>query len=335
MVFVFFDKRSIFALIGVPLLLAGCSMDRVSRQQELLHLRVHEFYQRAFSDFESEIEESANLLEGAVQSKTKPINVRKKGLLSSVYVPNFSPRGVVLNQFLEKTNPLETRWDQFLSSHPYVSWLYIFDAASGAMRIAPATPTEITFGKSMDFSKFEFYESAVREYPKVAWQNKTKEDISGTGLILMASRAVKNSPNKVAQVISGDLKVSLISKSVQPLFNEFVSKSRTNGFHFFAYLKPEANIRSPISEYASDQAEWLSIRAFSNRDEEFLRVSPLAQSRLVSIEEKAIRLSEKNASAGHQKTTLVSGRIQLGNAPYHCSVSQLSKPKVLLWICAK
>ncbi len=323
-------------LCVAPLL--GCNPERLSHHHEELHSKVHQFYQDAFDGFESEIEGSAKLIERCLDSKSRcSANGSAPDQLSSLYVPDFSPKGSVLQRFKQISTPLEASWDAFLRAHPYISWFYVLDVLSGALRISPATPTDMTFGKSMDFKTFEFYESATREYPKVAWQKKTKEDMSGTGLILMASKAVKNLRGQVSHVISGDVKVSFMSKSVQPLFDEFVSRSRSKGFHFFAYLKPEHGLRSQISEYASDQAEWLSIKSFSNNGDEFLHVTPVVQAKLLSIEDRATALANQavQETLPGYAASFVTGRVHLGQAPYHCSVSQLKKPQVILWICSR
>jgi hypothetical protein len=329
----------IVVLAILLLILQGCNSDRISSDQEELHSKVHQSYQQAFDDFEAEIENSAKLIEGCVdQSKKCSASASVPAVsdqVSSLYVPDFSPKGSALRHFKELSMPLEVNWDDFLKNHPYVSWLYVFDVTSGALRIAPATPTELTFGASMDFKNLEFFEAASREYPKVAWQKKTKQDLSGTGLILMASRSVRNHKGEVSQVVSGDVKVSYMAKAVQPLFDQFITKTRSKGFHFFAYLKPTHHFRSPISEYASDQAEWLSIKAFSNYDDEFLHVNPVTQAKLLSIEERATRLDPAPLNSTTKTPSFITGRVHLGDAPYHCSVSQLRKPQVLLWICAR
>jgi len=329
-----FDQ--IFPIVIFSISALGCNPERVSKHQQELHTQVHQFYESAFNEFQNEIGNSAQEIERCVNSKKECFSPSSNAdELSSVYVPEFSKKSAAVSAFKSVSRTLETHWEDFLKRHPYVSWLYILDATTGSLRISPATPTELTFGKSIDFRTFEFFASAQQDYPRVSWQKKTKEDISGTGLILMASKAVKKSHNEISHVISGDLKVSSIAKSVQPLFDEFVSKTRAKGFHFFAYLKPDNHFRSPISEYASDQAEWLSLRSFSNNDSEFLHVTPMAQAKLLSIEEKARALSARILKQTVPGPMYVTGRVQLGQHPYHCSVSQLPNPQVILWICVR
>jgi hypothetical protein len=124
-----------------------------------------------------------------------------------------------------------------------------------------------------------------------------------------------------------------MSKSVQPLFDEFIAKTRSKGFHFFAYLKPTHHPRSTISEYASDQGEWLLLKAFSSSDSELLHVNPMTQAKLLLIEDGATRLAQLQEKSLTQN--YVTGRVHLGNALYRCSASQLRNPQVLLWICSR
>ena len=308
------------------LLLTGtaCTPRGLSLDHRKTHEIVHNTYQAALTETENEISESAKVLEKCLQ-RDKNCSESVFFSLSSIYVPNFSKRGEPLKKFLKISSPLEGRWDSFLKSHPFISWIYVFDVASAALRIAPATPTEMTFGKAMDFRKFEFYQSAESNFPGVAWQNKTKEDMSGTGLILIVSKAVKQRNGKIL-VASADIKVSSLAKGLQSQLDAYGAKTRAKGLLFFAYLKPKNHPRNLISEYATDEAEWLSVKAFNATDDNFLKVPPETKLSIQNAERKA---EEMDNSAIIETTAAI------GDSSYRCSVSAIRHPKVIVWVCAK
>jgi hypothetical protein len=319
------------------LCMGGCSSDRVPQDQKTLHVEVHRFYENAILEIENEIRTSARLLEQGLRENTltSPVKRPVNDLLSSLYIPLFSKQDHSRDQFFKYSQPLEIRWDQFLKKHPFMSWVYTFHVQSGALRIAPATPTELTFGKSMDFKQFEFYQSAVEHYPEVTWLNTTKEDMVGTGQVLIVSQGIRSSEGRTTHVVGADVKVSALARSLHPLFNEFVTRNRSQGFHFFSYLKPEHHFRSPISEYATDEAEWLSIKALTQSGHEFLDVSPEVQAKLLEVEKRATALADQSPSAQLSHVPLVTSSLSLAESVYRCSVSQIKKPRILLWICSK
>ena len=167
--------------------LIGCAPSDFVGEQEQISMELSQSIESSLQVTKNTVADfSKNLMQHVSDLKNcKKIKENKQ--YSSMYYP----KSAIINQrttcFVQATQLSEKDWYQFFQASDYVSWIYSFDAASKVKRITPAAKVKFLFGPDLMFDSFSFYKDAVAQYPMVTW-TAVKEDINGTGRIIIATR---------------------------------------------------------------------------------------------------------------------------------------------------
>ena len=109
---------------------------------------------------------------------------------STVYFPKRAKAAGIAN-IKNSVAFLDPLFNEFTGKHSFISWVYFYDNHTKMLLIHPATNAQVLFGEDLIFDEFDFYKTAVKQYPIGAFTD-FKDDINGTGKIVIYTQAVKS-----------------------------------------------------------------------------------------------------------------------------------------------
>jgi hypothetical protein len=211
-------------------------------------------------------------------------------------------------------------WNDVLNQMPYVSWMYAYDPTSATLRISPSSDTQTLFGSNLRFDKFDFYVNAQTHPNEIRWATKAKEDINGTGLILVGSRTVQVKNELQPPVVAADLNVNRILKSKAKDFLEYHDTDNLKELFVFLYTK-QAEARFTAGQWAMDIHSFTTLKP---NEADILSVKENERPPLIALESKATTSTEPVIAPVHLRGT-----------DYLCSTSWIKRPNIYIWICTR
>jgi len=296
------------------------SDDRYATQLDL-HSEMHKYYGNILKSTEEILSESSKALEESFlkNQPCDPARQNRSEADSSFYVPLSSRESSDLDCFRSKSKSLEGIWNRALDAMPFISWIYSYDDYSGTLRIAPSTDTQTLFGKDLRFDKFSFNTAALAKNPEIAWGEGAKEDIIGTGLILIASKALTPLHHKSPLVVSVDLNVNRILKSKAKDFLQMRRDLDLQDLIVFLYTKTPST-RFAAGHWVIDENQWSTLKPTKG---EILSVSENEYPSLKKLEDSAV------------VGKVSSAKMNFRGSSHFCTMSRFETPSLFLWICSK
>lgn len=236
------------------LLVLSCSgKDNIIKKQINLHAEFSDYFRHSLIEASKTIDKNAEDIKQNYSLSYCPEKymVSEK---SSIYIPKSAVVDAHLCNFLRATSIVEDGWLRSYKNNKFISWLYVYDANSKIVKIHPATNPISMFGEDLIFDTFHFYSGAVSSYPKGSWA-KPKEDINGTGTILIYSKAVQlqNKPSKA--VVAVDIRIKhFLDKYINAIVN-FSEAQNINYLFVISYIKKDKDIIL-VNDFATNPIKW-------------------------------------------------------------------------------
>lgn len=242
------------ALIGV-----GCSKSRTGvSEQEHLHADFLAHFEQVLKATESQGQQYIETLQHYQPQQGHCSADSLHSVASSIYLPKSAQRGNQVNCLMKFTQVLDRPWAAFHRDSGYVSWVYLYDNNTKSLRIYPATDPQVLFGDDLTFESFSFFKGAMAAYPKGAWSN-IREDINGTGKILIYSQAIRFPGEKDAAVIGIDIQTNQILKQFQEKILAYADRVRSPHMFLMSYYHRDDS-RLVAHEFSTNPRQWMVIK---------------------------------------------------------------------------
>ncbi|MBI2343385.1 MAG: hypothetical protein HYV02_03470 [Deltaproteobacteria bacterium] len=236
---------------------------------------------------------------------------------SSFYVPKSAVRGTALNCLAEVTAQFDEEWKALYERTHYISWMYVYDNATKATRLYPQTNTYALFGPDMAFESFYFYHGAVAQLPHGVWSG-IRDDINGTGKIVIYSKALKCAHCRDYLVVAMDLRLDGISDRHRSQFVQFEKMIGGKKAVLFAYYRSESARELLYQQQSLDMPKRVAQDA-----------SWEAMGDLVDM----TQLAALESSLGTDCRDVVQGRLTMTRAQYVCTMGCLTQWPAYMALC--
>lgn len=316
-------------------LFAGCRNGSLEKDQRSVHISIQAYVDGAFQSTHDRIHKWTQMLRRNLADKINRNQCKKirrqnmqsviaqdtrKDALSSVYIPRSAHLSTRSDCFLEASQDLENEWNSFYQKEGYVSWIYAYDGVAKVKRILPIANTQTLFGDDLSFDKFSFYVDAAANYPKPTW-TRVKEDINGTGRIVIGTEAFKvDEKDKDFVVVCADIRMESLSKRHLRDLHTFAQEYRLHHLFMYSYTI-EGNRRRLVSDFTTNLALWSQIKPI---DQHFLNIQSAQDAAIVAMEQD---LQKKGAR-------VVSKKVGLNQSEYFCSLSKSENLNIFTLICS-
>lgn len=313
---VFIPLTLLFSLLFT----SACTSKRLQKEQVELHKQVLEGMDKVLTRVEYEINTTAKLVLAAYNPKEKCSSKWPKEQNSSFYLPASVRRGNHLNCIQKVSAQIEKPFKKFYESTDYLSWLYLYDSDSRALRLLPATSAQTLFGKDLVFDSFMFYELATKSYPKGVWV-PIKFDVNGTGRIMIYSQAIKLPGTKNYTTLAADTQPEGLFRENRQHLISFATKN--NVTHLFAYgYQIEDDRTIPAYDFSTNPSKWNILRTFSGVT---VNTRPEEAPQLETLQKEAVE-----ANGG-----VIGKVIQLDGVNHFCTQAMVPRVRLSTVICSE
>jgi hypothetical protein len=316
-------KAREFLEILMILFIVSCSTNNppVPALQLELHREIGTFFKNSSEEISKKIFEDVQILKKQFEENTSSDGSFPTNNDSSFYMPSSATDKEKLIRFQQASKVLDPRWKILYDSTGYLSWLYAYDHESKGLRIYPATNTQAIFGPNLTFENFDFYKTAVSAYPNGRWTN-VKEDINGTGRIIMYSQAVRlNSESTEYVVIAYDLQTDRLLKRFHEQILSLANIIGSNHIFFISY-KPNGIQREIACEYSSNPNDWKAIKSQKGR---LLNISDNEMDSIISM--------ESNTTGSNTETW--KANVLINKMKFNCSLGYVTSIPVFTLFCSQ
>lgn len=210
------------------------SNKQIFEDQKRTHREFESYFEKTFLKTEAKVDYYAKKLQEQYQLRGDC--KYKKPSKSSIYIPKSAKIGKKLDCFLEVSEKLDDEFEDFYNDLKIISWQYVYDGETKALRIHPATEPESLFGDDLTFDGFSFYKGALQNFPNGIWSD-LKDDINGTGKILIYSKAFKLIESDNYSVVGIDLNTDELLKKNRHNIISFSKERKGKNILFKSYLK--------------------------------------------------------------------------------------------------
>jgi hypothetical protein len=186
-------------------------------------------------------------------------------------------------------------------------------------RILPSANTRLLFGENLIFDSFSFYQDALAAYPRLGW-TPVKEDINGTGRIVIATQAIRLPESSRYTVVAIDVRLNQLLKDRYPQIQAFAQRNHLGHVFVFSYYRKGAS-RTLVSDFSTDLTLWNQLKPQDNQP---LHVNQDEANRLEHLEEQA---------AAHPLSVRMA-ELTLRGEPYLCGQSQVRSLPVFFLLCS-
>jgi hypothetical protein len=314
-----FDTTLTIYLLGMSLLAGACDPQARTYDAHLkLHSEIAAFANKGAHDVELEVSRLTDQLLATYRSENVGDNLKNVSDLSSFYVPKSAPKSYLLKSVRLADQNLDKSFEAFQKKKNITSWHYVYDSDTKSLHIYPKTNPYSFFGEDLTFDSFSFFKLAVEHYPRGAW-GELKEDMKGTGKIIIFSKAITLKHHKAPTVMGFDLHVSSLFKPFVEKFLALELNDTDKHVVFYAYIEG-SNIRDIAYEFTTDPQKWKTLRPVHNT------LPNIAES------ERAI-FHHLQEQAGLFPGRVFEAKIQMANLSYLCSVAKIPKLSISTFLC--
>ena len=191
----------------------GCKSGSSNNEAHLKsHQELNDFVLQSVKKVEQEVSDLGTKLKSTYSNnKDTNLNAVTETELSSFYVPKTAPKTPTLERFRIASRVLDSSFEKFHKETEFTSWHYVYDSDTKSLRIYPRTNPSSFFGEDLTFDSFSFFKLAVENFHLGVWGD-LKEDIKGTGKIVIFSKAILLDGHKNMTVAGIDLHILSVFK---------------------------------------------------------------------------------------------------------------------------
>lgn len=309
-----------FVILYLLFLSASCSS--VNNMQNDLK-SFHDFF---LNNFESTISTVQNSGSQNIQELQKIFNDKQEcfqndmqSKISSIYIPKSSVKENRLYCTVKTVLNLENYWEKLYKKLGLLSWLYVYDHETKSFVIYPSTNTQLLYGDDLTFETFYFYKDAVANYPNGIWTG-VRDDVNGTGKILIYSQAIKLSGNNKYTVLGIDMSLTKILDQYQSQILELSDKYNLNNVFIISYLKNK-NKRHFVHEFSTNPKAFNTIYPMRW---DLISMNQLGDKELSDLEATITKIPLKSMNIA----------LSLADRKFYCGFGRIKSVNVYSLICA-
>ncbi len=314
-------KMPLLTCMLIMFVLTACSRSHeIQNSQQELHKKFLQHCENILHATSTAGQEYIQILQNNYRTNQTCPETALKNELSSIYIPKSAKHGNQLNCLMQASQMLDNKWKRFYDTANYISWIYVYDNNTKGLRIHPATNPRSLFGDDLTFESFNFYKDAVAKFPMGSWSG-ARDDINGTGKIIIYSQALKLPKQDEYAVVGIDVKTEQI---LRPFHEEILDFSQQiNSPHVFLITFMRRNQQYiPIHYFTTSPEKWSLLKSTYG---EKLNIPKQEQAALASLEETALKTPE----------TILSKRLTLNHRKHLCSMFHVQMIAATSLLCSE
>lgn len=245
----FVQKRNSLLLCLFIIFASACNSNRSTLKTS------HEVLQDIFKRY---VQSAQEVIEQVSQNKDSD-NPQTSKLNQILYVPKIAKQDSI-PAFLKQSSHFYTLAEQAYQAVQVFGFIYAFDNHSKSLLIYPKTEMKTLFGPNLDFTPFIFNQQALKAYPNMFFSD-ARNDINGTGKILILSQAKKNELGDHI-VYAADLNSGRMKEVMIDHLHELNQQGKKDFFFWIYSSTPKS--RLGFIDYSNNKRLWLKVKQRDN-----------------------------------------------------------------------